>query len=197
MEIGKATFFENRLKMEPKDLSPSATYKSPNKILKATTKSVGEGASTAEKAAIIKPRGPYGKRDIGSLGENCHEARYRPETQRGYFAEKQRKDTQGSSPSLRKRAKGGASASWAGYLEWKEQMKLSKQEIPVVGEFIESGALDEGMARVRRFAIQYIFVEEFGSPAKSNWGDFCETAGVPTIISRRLKIPHGSTGSGL
>jgi hypothetical protein len=81
MEIGKATFFENRLKMEPKDLSPSATYKSPNKILKATTKSVGEGASTAEKAAIIKPRGPYGKRDIGSLGENCHEARYRPETQ--------------------------------------------------------------------------------------------------------------------
>ena len=58
--------------------------------------------------------------------------------------------------------------------------------------FQESTALDEGMARIRRFAIQYIFVEHFGTPKKEHWGDFSSSANVPTLISRQLKIPNGS-----
>ena len=85
--------------------------------------------------------------------------------------------------------------SWAGYAEWKEQLISSRDEIPIVGAFLESSALDEGMARTRRFAIHYIFAQEFGSPEKSDWEGFCESANVPTLISRRLNIPHGSYGS--
>lgn len=171
-------------------LHPASAFKSPIKYAKTLCTGLNKDISSEEKATLRISRG---KRDLNSLEATRHESRYLSETQKGYWVGRQRQHSEETATSSKKRAKIAASCSWAGYLEWKEQEKLDRHDdIPVAGEFQESTALDEGMARIRRFAIQYIFVEHFGTPKKEHWGDFSSSANVPTLISRQLKIPNGS-----
>jgi hypothetical protein len=92
MEIGKATFFENRLRMELEGMLCSSSYKSPNKTPKTAKIGANEDTSTAEKAVVQKHRGNSFKRDLASLGVACHESRYLLESQKGFFSDTQRKE---------------------------------------------------------------------------------------------------------
>ena len=51
------------------------------------------------------------------------------------------------------------------------------------------------MSKARKYAIQYLYVEQFGAVEESEWGDFHPTSLLPTVIMRLLNIPDGSRKS--
>ena len=56
-------------------------------------------------------------------------------------------------------------------------------------------SLSVGLSKSRKYAIQYLYVEQFGAVEESEWGDFHPTSSLPTVIMRMLNIPDGSRKS--
>ena len=118
-----------------------------------------------------------------------------------------RADPQSLHAQNRARAKKAAEASWEGYEQWKKSAAI---EVNYNGEFIlhvdwarddEGGAssssppLGAGMSTARKYAIQYLYVEQFGAAKEDEWDDFHPTSSLPTLIMRLLNIPEGSRAS--
>ena len=118
---------------------------------------------------------------------------------------KARVDPQQAYPSLKKRAKTGAEAKWAEHIEWKKWTKSSSLEVCSKtgailsitwnrdGEGVRD-PLKPGSAKRRKFAVQYLFTEVFGSPKEPEWAapNFHLRLSLPRIIMDMLDVPSKS-----
>ena len=106
------------------------------------------------------------------------------------------------------KAKKAAAASWEGYAEWKKtgvEVDLKNGAILTVawergdkgGASSSTSPLGGGMSNARKYAIQYLYVEQFGTAPEEEWGEgeFHPTSSLPTLIMRLLNIPDGSRAS--
>ena len=115
---------------------------------------------------------------------------------------KARVDPQQAYPSMKKRAKIGAEAKWAEHIEWKKSSSLevcSKTGAVLSitsnrdGEGVRE-PLSPGSAKRRKFAVEYLFTEVFGSPKEPEWAapNFHLRLSLPRIIMDMLDVPRKS-----
>ena len=164
-----------------------------------------------------KKRRMSGDKDPGA--QTAHESRYVGISQMAgglgrYLAgSRARTDPQVAYPSNKAKAKAAVAAAWSKYREWKSTSVVVDTKtgalISISWELAEeaepSSRLNEGMSTARKYAIQYLFIEQFGAPPPEEWDDHHrvlnkdqETArciSLPTVIMRMLNIPAGSKQS--
>ena len=146
--------------------------------------------------------------DAAALGMTKEQEYYEPTTlshggQGSYLAGgRARSDPQTTYHGNRRRAKKAAAASWGEYQDWKRTgVKVNPKNGAIVSitwddkEGPSSSSLGSGMSKARKYAIQYLYVEQFGAVEEREWGDFHPTSSLPTIIMRLLNIPDGSRDS--
>ena len=118
---------------------------------------------------------------------------------------KARVDPQQAYPSMKKRAKTGAQEKWAEHIEWKKWKKSSSLEVCSKtgailsitwnrdGEGVRD-PLSPGSAKRRKFAVQFLFSEVFGSPKELEWAapNFHLRLSLPRIIMDMLDVPSKS-----
>ena len=112
---------------------------------------------------------------------------------------KARVDPQHAYPSAKKRAKTAAKSSWAEYIEWKKSSSLevcSKTGAILSITWNRDGEgvrdpLSPGSAKRRKFAVQFLFSEVFGSPKELEWAapNFHLRLSLPRIIMDMLDVP--------
>ena len=94
--------------------------------------------------------------------------------------------------------------SWETYKEWNAASVTVDVEGTVSIEMGEeklseksaSSSLAPGMSKARMYAIQYIYVDHYGTAPEDKWGDFDDFgARLPTLIMKHLMIPRGSYAS--
>lgn len=115
---------------------------------------------------------------------------------------KARVDPQHAYPSAKKRAKTAAKSSWAEYIEWKKSSSLevcSKTGAILSITWNRDGEgvrdpLSPGSAKRRKFAVQFLFSEVFGSPKELEWAapNFHLRLSLPRIIMDMLDVPSNS-----
>jgi len=152
------------------------------------------------------------RRSRDALGTTAHEKRYAGSSLsyggQGWMlaGDRARTDPQSLYQQQRTKAKKAVAAAWRGYQEWKESgvtVNMRNGEILTIAwEPDEEGAasssyssMSAGMSTARKYAIQYLYVEQFGAPEEGEWDDFHPTSSLPTLIMRLLGIPAGSRGS--
>ena len=104
--------------------------------------------------------------------------------------------------SAKKRAKTAAKSSWAEYIEWKKSSSLevcSKTGAILSITWNRDGEgvrdpLSPGSAKRRKFAVEYLFSEVFGSPKELEWAapNFHLRLSLPRIIMDMLDVPSNS-----
>jgi len=140
-----------------------------------------------------------GPRDLSSLQPSSHEKRYEAVSQKGYFKSTEPQRDAESKSKAKKRCKLAAADSWSEYLDWKDK-HVSDDGITMsidLGAKLRksSSSLVNGMAKCRRFAVQYFFVQYYGAAPEEAWGDFDERRNVPTLIMMHVAAPEGSYAS--
>jgi hypothetical protein len=103
-------------------------------------------------------------------------------------------------PSTKKRAKTAAGASWEGYIEWKQSLSLEVCSrtgaiLSITWDRDDAGPRDPlsaGSAKRRKYAIQYLYDEVFGSPKEVEWAapNFHQRLSLPRILMDMLDIPN-------
>ena len=150
-----------------------------------------------EASTLCTPSKKRGPRDLSSLQPNSHEKRFSAESQQGYY--KSREYTVKDKSRLKKRAKISSTESWASFLQWKDEC-VSDDGITISIDLGASarhnaGSLTPGMAKCRRYAIQYFFVQFYGTPPEDVWDEFDESRNIPTLIMHHVGAPKGSYAS--
>ena len=118
---------------------------------------------------------------------------------------KARVDPQQAYPSTKKRTRAASDASWAELIEWK---KSSSPEVctktgaalsitwNLDGEGVRD-PLSPGSAKRRRFSIEYLFTEVFGSPTKAEWAapNSHLRLSLPRVTMGTLDVPGNGRDS--
>jgi len=147
--------------------------------------------------------------DAAALGVTFNQAQFEHYTLGGgsgssrlLTGPKARVGPQQAYPSAKKRAKTSSEASWAEYIEWKQSSSLevcSKTGAILSITWNRDGEgqrdpLSPGSAKRRKFAIEYLFEEVFGSPKEAEWAapNFHLRLSLPRVIMDMLDVPSSS-----
>ena len=121
---------------------------------------------------------------------------------RGHLLEgqaKTRADPQTVWPANHAKAAAAAAKSWDEYHKEVDSRTRTGAIVHVEwdrgDEHTPSTPLGPGMSGLRKHAICYFLVEQFGTPEESEWDDFHDKLSLPTIIMRLLNIPSNSKPS--
>ena len=166
-----------------------------------------------------KPKKRQMSADASLATTSTHERRYAAVSQMAgglgrYLAgSRARTDPQVTYQSNKAKAQAAVAAAWTGYKEWKstsvEVNTKTGALISISWELAEeaepSSSLNEGMSTARKYAIQYLFIEQFGAPPEEEWDDHhrvlnkdqetTRCISLPSVIMRMLNIPVGSKQS--
>ena len=142
--------------------------------------------------------------EAAALGVTKQQAYHLPETQTGFFVDRQRKP---KPSSAKNKAHAASVKSWETYKEWKSasvtvdkkgvvSIEMGDQKISEKSASSSSSSLASGMSKARMYAIEYVYVDHYGTAPEDKWGDFDDFgARLPTIIMKHLMIPRGSYAS--
>jgi hypothetical protein len=149
-----------------------------------------------EASTLCAPSKKRGPRDLHSLQPNSHEKRFSAESQQGYFKSREYKVKDMS--RLKKISKVAVTEAWESFLQWKDEF-VSDDGITVSIDLGDSarhkaGSITPGMAKCRRFVIQYFF-DFYGTPPADAWDEFDESRNIPTLIMHHVGAPKGSYAS--
>jgi len=145
--------------------------------------------------------------DVVALGVTHDQALYERESLGGgsgssyvLTGSKARGDPQQVYSATKKRAKTAVAAAWAEYKEYKKSSSLevcSKTGAILSITWDRDGAgprdpLSPGSAKRRKFAIQFLYDEVFGSPKEAEWAapNFHLRLSLPRILMDMLDIPN-------
>jgi len=153
----------------------------------------------------VKRRRSRGPRDLASLKMTFREEDYAQTSlsadgEGSYLAGESlpRTDPQSFWRRSHKRALEAANRSWEEYCEWKKSKYVQvctktgailslKWDLSEAGP---SGPLSKGSAKLRKFAIEFLLVEQFGLPIEEEWGQFHPKPSLPTLIMGMLNIRY-------